>query len=108
MKSTSAGLSVRGKLLCGLLACAFAVGGAQAAPRQTERSKQKAAAEAARAGIQQKLSALKKDISRTESEKEDAADELAMFGAEIDRTRAELERFVRRTGVLTAGRLAAA
>jgi septal ring factor EnvC (AmiA/AmiB activator) len=77
LKSTSAGLSVRGKLLCGLLACAFAFGGAQAAPRQTERSKQKAAAEAARAGIQQKLSALKKDISRTESEKEDAADELA-------------------------------
>jgi len=63
--------------LCGLLACVFAVGGAQAAPRQTERSKQKAAAEAARVGIQQKLSALKKDISRTESEKEDAADELS-------------------------------
>jgi septal ring factor EnvC (AmiA/AmiB activator) len=77
VKSTSAGASVRGKLLCGLLACAFAFGGAQAAPRQTERSKQKAAAEAARAGIQQKLSALKKDITRTESAKEDAADELA-------------------------------
>jgi septal ring factor EnvC (AmiA/AmiB activator) len=77
LKSTSAGPSVRGKLLCGLLACAFAIGGAQAAPRQTARSKQKAAAEAARAGIQQKLSALKKDISRTESQKEDAADELA-------------------------------
>jgi septal ring factor EnvC (AmiA/AmiB activator) len=65
------------KLLCGLLACVFAFGDAQAAPRQTERSKQKAAAEAARAGIQQKLSALKKDITRTESAKEDAADELA-------------------------------
>jgi septal ring factor EnvC (AmiA/AmiB activator) len=77
LKSTSAGPSVRGKLLCGLLACVFAIGGAQAAPRQTARSKQKAAAEAARAGIQQKLSALKKDISRTESQKEDAADELA-------------------------------
>jgi len=60
-----------------VLACVFAFGGAQAAPRQTERSKQKAAAEAARVGIQQKLSALKKDISRTESEKEDAADELS-------------------------------
>jgi septal ring factor EnvC (AmiA/AmiB activator) len=46
-------------------------------PRQTERSKQKAAAEASRSAIQQKLGALKKDISRTESEKEDAADELA-------------------------------
>ncbi|KQV42870.1 murein hydrolase activator EnvC [Massilia sp. Root335] len=64
-------------MLCGLLACVFAFGSAQAAPRQTARSKQKAAAEAARAGIQQKLSALKKDITRTESEKEDAADELA-------------------------------
>ena len=65
------------KLLCGVLACVFAFGGAQAAPRQTERSKQKAAAEAARAGIQQKLSALKKDISRTESRKEDAGVEVS-------------------------------
>jgi septal ring factor EnvC (AmiA/AmiB activator) len=70
-------------LLSGVLACVvsavlvLAPGNAQAAPRQTERSKQKAAAEASRAAIQQKLSALKKDISRTESEKEDAADELA-------------------------------
>jgi septal ring factor EnvC (AmiA/AmiB activator) len=64
-------------LLCGLLACALSIGAAQAAPRQTARSKQKAQAEAQRAGIQQKLNALKKDISRTESEKEDAADELA-------------------------------
>jgi septal ring factor EnvC (AmiA/AmiB activator) len=66
-------------LLCGVLSCAlaFAVGNAQAAARPTERSKQKAQAEAERAGIQQKLNALKKDISRTESEKEDAADELS-------------------------------
>jgi septal ring factor EnvC (AmiA/AmiB activator) len=70
-------------LLSGVLACVvsavlvLAPGNVQAAPRQTERSKQKAAAEASRAAIQQKLSALKKDISRTESEKEDAADELA-------------------------------
>jgi len=69
--------SAGSKLLCGLLACALAIGAAQAAPRQTNRSKQKAQAEAERAGIQQKLNALKKDISRTESEKEDAADELA-------------------------------
>jgi septal ring factor EnvC (AmiA/AmiB activator) len=62
-------------LLCAALA--LALGDVQAAPRPTARSKEKAAAEAARAGIQQKLSALKKDISRTESEKEDAADELA-------------------------------
>jgi septal ring factor EnvC (AmiA/AmiB activator) len=45
--------------------------------KPTERSKQKALAEAERAGLQQKLSALKKDISKTESAKEDAADTLA-------------------------------
>jgi len=52
---------------------------AQAAPfgKTTERSKQKAAAEAERAGLQQKLSALKRDISKTESAKDDAADTLA-------------------------------
>ena len=70
-------VSIASRLLCGLLACALALGAAQAAPRQTNRSKEKAAAEASRAAIQQKLGALKKDISRTESEKEDAADELA-------------------------------
>jgi septal ring factor EnvC (AmiA/AmiB activator) len=61
-------------MLC--VALAWAMAGAHAA-RPTERSKQKAAAEATRAGIQQKLSALKRDISRTESEKENAADTLA-------------------------------
>ncbi|MFP5390402.1 MAG: murein hydrolase activator EnvC family protein [Gammaproteobacteria bacterium] len=61
-----------------MLAALVSVGAdALAAPRQTERSKQKAAAEATRAGIQQKLANLKRDISRTEDEKEDAADELA-------------------------------
>jgi murein hydrolase activator len=67
------------KLLCGMLALSLAAGAAEAAgaPRQTSRSKEKAAAEAQRAGIQQKLEALRKDISRTESEKEDAADELS-------------------------------
>jgi septal ring factor EnvC (AmiA/AmiB activator) len=45
--------------------------------KTTERSKQKAAAEAERAGLQQKLSALKKDIGKTESAKDDAADTLA-------------------------------
>jgi septal ring factor EnvC (AmiA/AmiB activator) len=45
--------------------------------KATERSKQKAAAEAERAGLQQKLSALKKDIGKTESAKDDAADTLA-------------------------------
>jgi septal ring factor EnvC (AmiA/AmiB activator) len=50
-------------------------------PRQAAKppnaASRKAQAEAQRAGIQQKLSALKKDISRTESEKDDAADDLA-------------------------------
>jgi len=51
----------------------------QAAPfgKATERSRQKAAAEAERAGLQQKLSALKRDIGKTESAKDDAADTLA-------------------------------
>ena len=60
--------------LCALLVAAAASG---APARPTERSKQKAAAEAQRAGIQQKLSALKRDISKTESAKDDAADTLA-------------------------------
>lgn len=47
------------------------------AARQTERSKQKAVAEATRAGLQQKLSNLKRDISRTESQKDNVADALA-------------------------------
>ena len=81
--------SAAGKLLCGLLMSVIVSGAAQAAPRQTERSKQKAAAEASRAAIQQKLGALKKDISRTESEKEDAADELSESEEKIsDATRA--------------------
>lgn len=54
-----------------------------AAQRQTERSRQKAAAEKQRAGIQQKLEAIKRDISRTESQKEDAADTLAESEAAI-------------------------
>ena len=56
---------------------ALAASGAIGAAKPTERSKQKAAAEADRAAIQQKLSTLKRDISRTESEKENAADTLA-------------------------------
>nr|WP_038500917.1 peptidoglycan DD-metalloendopeptidase family protein [Janthinobacterium agaricidamnosum] len=58
------------------LALAISSGSAHGA-KITERSKQKQAAEAQRAGLQQKLSALKRDISRTESAKEDAADTLA-------------------------------
>lgn len=68
-------------LLCGLLACVLA--SAALAAKPTERSRQKAAAEAKRAGIQQKLSELKKEISRTEDQKEDVADDLAESEAAI-------------------------
>jgi septal ring factor EnvC (AmiA/AmiB activator) len=65
---------------CLALALALASSLAQAA-HPTERSKQKekakAEAEANRAGIQQKLTVLKRDMRRTESEKEDVADTLA-------------------------------
>jgi septal ring factor EnvC (AmiA/AmiB activator) len=67
-------------LLCGLLALALAPA---AGARPTERSKQKAEAEARRAGIQQQLQALKREITHTESEKEDAADTLAESEAAI-------------------------
>jgi septal ring factor EnvC (AmiA/AmiB activator) len=60
-----------------VLALVMAAGAAYAAPKQTERSKQKAAAEAERTALQQKLVNLKRDIGKTESAKEDAADTLA-------------------------------
>jgi septal ring factor EnvC (AmiA/AmiB activator) len=67
-----------GWLLPRLLPLLLLAGAAHgAAPKPTERSKQKAAAEAERAGLQQKLSELKRDISKTESAKDDAADTLA-------------------------------
>ena len=73
------------KLLCTLLAVALS--GAFAsdawAQRQTERSRQKAAAEKQRAGIQQQLAAIKRDINQTENAKEDAADTLAESEAAI-------------------------
>jgi septal ring factor EnvC (AmiA/AmiB activator) len=65
-----------GRALLVLAACVLGAASASAA-KPTERSKQKAAAEAARADIAQKLGVLKKDIGRTESEKEHAADALA-------------------------------
>jgi septal ring factor EnvC (AmiA/AmiB activator) len=46
------------------------------AAKVTERSKQKRAAEAERAELRQKLTALKRDITQTESAKNHAADEL--------------------------------
>jgi septal ring factor EnvC (AmiA/AmiB activator) len=63
-----------GALLCGVLALGL---GPTADARPTERANEKAAAEARRAGILQQLQALKQQINRTESEKDDAADTLA-------------------------------
>ena len=68
----------RGRGLALALLLALAGASAVAAPaRPTERSKQKAAAESERAALQKKLGALKAEISKTESAKEDAADTLA-------------------------------
>lgn len=62
-------------LLCVLLA--LALSDSALAQRQTDRSRQKAAAEKQRAGIKQKLEAIRRDIARTEDARDDAADELA-------------------------------
>ena len=57
---------------------AAAVGGLHAAPKKpTERTKQKAAAEATRAEIAQKLARMKSELVKIEDQKEDAADTLA-------------------------------
>ena len=70
--------TARARGASGLLCLLLALAASHAADaRVTERSKQKAAAEAERAGLQQKLDALKRDISKTESAKDDAADTLA-------------------------------
>ena len=50
---------------------------ALAAPRMTERTQQKQAAETQRAELNKKLHSLKKEISKTESAKDSAADTLA-------------------------------
>jgi len=77
----------RGAWLAAALALALCVG-AHAKP--TERSKQKAAAEAQRVALQQKLNALKRDIGQTESAREDAADTLADSEAAISQANRQL------------------
>jgi septal ring factor EnvC (AmiA/AmiB activator) len=67
-------------LLCAVLALGCA---SLADARPTERTRQKADAEARRAGIQKQLQELKREISRTESEKEDASDALSESEAAI-------------------------
>ena len=74
--------SLQGAALVALLA--GVVCPAQAAkPVQTERTRQKAVLDQERAQLQQKLSALKSEISRTEAAKDEAADTLAASEAAI-------------------------
>jgi len=80
---------------------------ASAAPaaKVTERTRQKQAAEAERAALKQKLTALKSAINQTESAKDDAADALAESEAAIsDANRALYE--LAREQKDTAGRIA--
>ena len=72
------------------LVLAMSVGGAAAAPKTTERSKQKAAAEATRVEIAQKLARLKSDVVRTEDLKDDAADTLAQSEEAISNANRQL------------------
>ncbi|WP_414648843.1 murein hydrolase activator EnvC family protein [Collimonas sp.] len=58
---------------------------ANAAVKITERSKQKQAAEAQRADLRQKLDNLKRDISQTETEKDNASDALADSEAAVSK-----------------------
>lgn len=79
-----------------VLGVALVLGSAPAhANKVTERTRQKRAAEAERAELQQKLEALKRDISKTETAKSHAADALANSEAaisEANRALHELDR----------------
>ena len=74
--------ALRGAALALLLALG-AAHASYAAPKPTERSKQKAAAETERAALARKLADLKTEIGKTESAKDDAADTLAESEAAI-------------------------
>jgi septal ring factor EnvC (AmiA/AmiB activator) len=86
------------------IAAALACGGgdALAAAKQTNRSKQKAAAEAERAALQQKLNSLKRDIGQTESAREDAADTLADSEQAISNANRQLRELADETSATTA------
>lgn len=71
------------RLLTAFGVAALIIGTAAHASKVTERTRQKRAAETQRAELQQKLEALKKDISRTETAKSHAADALATSEAAI-------------------------
>ena len=68
--------------LCALM-IALAAGAPAHAQKQTDRSKQKQAAESERAELRRKLTTLKRDIDRTESAKSSAADALSESEAAI-------------------------
>ncbi|NEX61365.1 murein hydrolase activator EnvC family protein [Noviherbaspirillum galbum] len=69
--------------LLGALALGAAVLASGASARESERLRQKHAAESERAELQQKLDALKRDMSRTESARSHAADSLAQSESAI-------------------------
>src|SRR5215217_4824187 len=85
-------------------ALAFGGGDALAAQpkQQTNRSKQKLAAEAERAALQQKLNVLKRDIGQTESAREDAADTLAESEEAISNANRQLRELAAETEATTA------
>lgn len=74
----------------------------QPSKQPTNRSKQKAAAEAERAALQQKLNALKRDIGQTESAREDAADTLAESEQAISNANRQLRELADETAATTA------
>ena len=85
---------LRWGLLAALGAIALCVGTQVHAARLSERSKQKQAAEDERAELQQKLNALKQDISRTESARGHAADSLAQSETAISDANRTLHELV--------------
>jgi septal ring factor EnvC (AmiA/AmiB activator) len=70
-------IAVGWRFLATLGMAALLSGGPAHASKVTERTKQKRAAESERAELQEKLSALKREITQTEAAKSNAADELA-------------------------------
>jgi septal ring factor EnvC (AmiA/AmiB activator) len=73
------------RLLVGLVATALITSLPAWADKLADRAKEKRAAEAQRAELQQKLDALKRDIDKTESARSDAADALADSEAAISK-----------------------
>lgn len=88
-----------------LFAALLLAAGAAPAAKVTERTRQKQAAEAERAALQQKLTTLKREINQTESAKEDATDALAESESAISTANRALYDLAREQKD-TAGRIA--